>query len=288
MMWAVSQAAPLRRISIEGDLCLHDQGMFASGGYASSMFVKGVVDFGSQQQWIMCNSTVKNGFINGAWNFVFVGVDGAPESRMKTATQAAYTNINATPVIAEKPYIFVDTEGRYYLQVPPVRRLSTGVPYEGVGVTIDFEEVFVANDSHSTEEIQNMIDAGAHIVFSPGIYYLDKALSLKRNDQVLLGIGMATLVAAKDGCLKIANGVSGVRIAGLMLQAASPVSEVLLQCGTSVISDDSGSTAPIVLSDIFVRVGGPLPRDVSTPRTSIGARSMVEVHASQVIGDNLW
>jgi hypothetical protein len=287
MMWAVSQAAPLRRISVEGDLCLHDGGLYASGGYSASIFVKGTVDFGSQQQWIMRSSAIRQGISSGAWSFVFVGVEGAPRSRARSGDEAAYTTIESSHVVAEKPYIFVDCGGRYSLQVPAVRYSTSGVPTDGDGETVAFERVFVAKETDSSAKIQSMLDAGLHVVFSPGVYTLASALSVARHRQVLLGIGMATLVAAKDGCIKIPHGVKGVRIAGLMLQASSPVADVLLEVGSEGMHGGA-SEEPTVLSDVFVRVGGPLPTHQSTDRSSIGARAMVRVHSSHVIGVNLW
>ncbi|KAH8092865.1 hypothetical protein JL720_5031 [Aureococcus anophagefferens] len=51
LRWAVSQAAPLRRVRVGGDLVLHDGGAYASGGFLANAAVGGRVDFGSQQQW---------------------------------------------------------------------------------------------------------------------------------------------------------------------------------------------------------------------------------------------
>ena len=73
MQWAVSQAAPLRRMHVEGDLVLHQNGGWASGGWMSDSLVDGNVGAGPQQQWISRNS--EWGSWTGAnWNMVFVGV----------------------------------------------------------------------------------------------------------------------------------------------------------------------------------------------------------------------
>ena len=44
-MWAVSQATFLRRISINGNLALHDNNGWASGGFIANSLIKGIVDF---------------------------------------------------------------------------------------------------------------------------------------------------------------------------------------------------------------------------------------------------
>ena len=80
--WAVSQAAPMRRVNVTGgnvtlmDYCTGPS--FASGGFiADSAFSGGVLINGSQQQWLTRNSVV-NVWTNGVWNQVFSGVVGAP------------------------------------------------------------------------------------------------------------------------------------------------------------------------------------------------------------------
>lgn len=63
---------------------------------------------------------------------VFVGTQGAPTShcgRGSEGRQNAYVTIPQTPVIAEKPFITIDANGKYYLQVPQPRVLSTSIQF---------------------------------------------------------------------------------------------------------------------------------------------------------------
>src|SRR4029077_17906646 len=59
--WAVSQAAPMRRVHVKGPTTLMDycsNASFASGGYiADSQFDANIVN-GSQQQWMVRNSSL--------------------------------------------------------------------------------------------------------------------------------------------------------------------------------------------------------------------------------------
>lgn len=56
-VWAVSQAAPMRRIHIiDGDLRLFELG-WTSGGYLANSKIDGIVEAGSQQQWFSRNSS---------------------------------------------------------------------------------------------------------------------------------------------------------------------------------------------------------------------------------------
>ena len=79
--WAVSQAAPMRRVHVNGLTTLMDYctgPSFASGGFiADSAFDGSTVINGSQQQWLVRNSSL-DGWSNGVWNQVFSGVVGAP------------------------------------------------------------------------------------------------------------------------------------------------------------------------------------------------------------------
>ena len=73
---AVSQAAPLRRLHVKGDLQLFDfdakwNAGWASGGFLADSVVDGKVVPASQQQWLSRNSKWSR-WSNGVWNMVFV------------------------------------------------------------------------------------------------------------------------------------------------------------------------------------------------------------------------
>src|ERR1700756_5680121 len=94
MQWAVSQAVPFRRMHIRGDLVLHQNSGWASGGWMSDSLIDGNVGAGPQQQWISRNS--EWGSWSGAnWNMVFVGVPRPPVGEWPSPP---YTKIDRTPV----------------------------------------------------------------------------------------------------------------------------------------------------------------------------------------------
>src|SRR5579871_1017188 len=72
--WAVSQAAPMRRVQVNGGTTLMDYctagPQYASGGLIPDSAFSGNVVNGSQQQFIVRNSNL-NGWSNGVWNQVF-------------------------------------------------------------------------------------------------------------------------------------------------------------------------------------------------------------------------
>ena len=98
--WAVSQAAPLRRVHIRGQLFLFPRkGGFASGGYIADSLVDEQVLNASQQQWMTRNSTIGS-WSNGVWNQVFSGVQGAPAQSFPSPP---YTTLPTTPLSRESP-----------------------------------------------------------------------------------------------------------------------------------------------------------------------------------------
>ncbi|HKB48854.1 MAG TPA: glycosyl hydrolase family 28-related protein, partial [Ktedonobacterales bacterium] len=101
--WAVSQAAPMRRVHVNGLTTLMDYctgPSFASGGFiADSTFTGSTVINGSQQQWLVRNSTL-DGWTNGVWNQVFSGVVGAPAQCFPSQAPCGgpYTTLATSPV----------------------------------------------------------------------------------------------------------------------------------------------------------------------------------------------
>jgi len=168
---------------------------------------------------------------NGAWNFVFVGCPNAPAENCGFANSTLpVTKVDATPHIAEKPFITYK-EGsltEFQLVVPKVQvnkiGHSTGWTVDNTTATVfDFSEVFVANERDSADTINSKISSGLHIVFQPGNYYLNKALSVTTPNQVLLGLGMAILIPINGNDVIVTGGVEGIRIAGLTLQAGTTI-----------------------------------------------------------------
>ena len=74
--WAVSQAAPYRRMHVMGDINF-DKGSWASGGLLVNSIVEGRAGLTSGQQWMTRNSKIGS-WQGGNWNRVFVGVEVLP------------------------------------------------------------------------------------------------------------------------------------------------------------------------------------------------------------------
>lgn len=103
-----------------------------------------------------------------------------------------YTNVESVPKIAEKPFI-VEHEGKFGMVIPGYENDKTepGVPEDYNAVP--FERVYVASDRDTADDLNEMANHVNFMVLQPGIYNLDRPLVLKRDNMVVLGIGMPTL-----------------------------------------------------------------------------------------------
>eukprot|EP01043_Picozoa_sp_COSAG02_P034524 COSAG02_NODE_2419_length_8904_cov_11.259171_6_plen_592_part_00 len=309
MVWSVSQAAPLRRMHIDGDLVLgtaaDTQG---SGGYISGVKLANRLNFTMQQQWIARNCELGNGISYfddppRSVNFVFVGTTGAP-AQTSFCTNAATNRTSPspqilvreqTPVSVEKPYIKISADGSYQLVTPKLAFGATGVGWDssnGDAYVDGFHNVFVASNSTDVTAINEQLAQGLHVVLSPGIYYLSEPIRIGRkglSHQVLLGLGLATLVPQHGGPAVVIADAPGVRVAGILLQAGHLHSKALITVGTDAKSATLAFRQnPIVLADVFARVGGPGVDPETGLGQAVSASVMMEVNASFSILDNVW
>lgn len=278
MQWAVSQAAPLRRMHVRGSLVLHQMHGWASGGWMSDTKVDGTVDSGSQQQWISRNSEWAK-WTGANWNMVFVGVTNPPAGSWPTPP---YTAIERTPVVREKPFLEVDARGRWSVHVPSLARDTQGIAWRSgtpLGQSIPLSAFYIAHPGVDTAASMNVqLAAGKNLLLTPGIYDLEDAIRVMRPGTVVMGLGFATLRPVRGTAAMITADKDGVEIAGLLFDAGPLESPVLLEIGPA------GSTArhnanPICLHDVFFRVGG-----AGVGRTRVN----LLVNSSDTIIDHTW
>jgi hypothetical protein len=279
LQWGVSQAAPLRRMQINGGLELTDSYCGnASGGFISDLVVTGNVNPCSQQQWYSRNSSYGS-WTGGVWNMVFSGVLGAPAPSYPSPPE---TVLATTPVSREKPFLYLDASGGYNVFAPALRTNSTGTSWSGgaeAGRSIPISEFFIAQPSTSAKDINRALDSGQDLILTPGVYQLDAPIEVKRPNTVVLGLGYATLVPQKGTAAIMVANVDGVQIAGLIVDAGPVNSAVLFQVGTERGNRWSDRNNPTTISDLNVRIGG----------ATVGmATTSLEVNQDNVILDNIW
>ncbi|MFD6311990.1 coagulation factor 5/8 type domain-containing protein [Streptomyces nigra] len=275
--WAVAQAAPFRRMHVRGGLNLAPSGYgWASGGYIADSRIDGQVGPYSQQQWYTRDSAIGS-WLNGVWNMVFSGVEGAPA---QSFPNPPYTTLATTPVSREKPFLYLQGS-EYRVFLPEKRTNARGVTWgNGTprGTSLPLTQFYVARPGVSAATLNQALEQGLHLLLTPGIYHLSEPLRVNRANTVVLGLGYATLIP--DGgvtAVKVAD-VDGVRLAGFLVDAGPVNSPTLLEIGPRGASRDH-SANPTTVQDVFIRIGGAGPGKATT--------SMV-VNSRHTIIDHTW
>ncbi len=216
--WAVSQAASFRRMHVKGGLNLAPNGYgWASGGYIADSKIDGQIGNYSQQQWYTRDSSI-GGWSNSVWNQVFSGVEGAPATSFP---EPRYTTLDTTPISREKPFLYLD--GDAYKVFAPARRTNArgttwanGTPQ---GESIPLDRFYVVKPGATAATINAALAQGLHLLFTPGVYHVDRTINIDRPNTIVLGLGLATIIPDNGvTAMKVAD-VDGVRLAGFLIDA---------------------------------------------------------------------
>jgi len=278
--WAVAQAGPMRRTHIKGDLSLWPSppgNQWSSGGFLADSVVDGQVQSGSQQQWISRNDSFGS-WTGSNWNMVFVGTQGAPATSFPSPP---FTTVDRTPTVREKPFLTTAADGSYRVFVPGLRSGSTGTSWasgHARGHSVPLSSFHVARPGDSADSINRALDRGLHLLLTPGVYPLSAPIRVSRPNTVVLGLGLATLQSTHNNTLIEVDDIGGVSVAGVLLEAASSWSPVLLSVGHGR-SWVRHADNPTVLYDVYARIGGAVAG---------GAGVSVQLDSNDVICDNFW
>ena len=298
MFWAASQASPMRRMNINGNLTLMDYctngPQWASGGFIADSKTDTVTN-GSQQQYLVRNSNIGT-WSNGVWNQVFAGVTGAPNDNFTkphtnpdgTVRPGTYTTLPTNPLSREKPYLYIDSNQQYNVFVPSAATKTAGTTWANgstPGESLPLSSFFLAKPSDSVATINSQLSQGKNLLLTPGVYDVNQSIVVNRSDTVVLGMGIATLTAA-NGAVPLSIGdVKGVVVAGIMIDAGTVTSPALLTIGkprtagspqTNTCTDPAD---PTTLSDVFMRIGGP-----HVGKAVLG----LVINSDNVLMDDIW
>ena len=299
--WAVAQAAPMRRVYSDRDVSYDWNYGWASGGYVADCLFTGKAGTYSGQQFYTRNSEMKESFGTTLNNF-FQGVksDSLPDAQTGQALaaengysnwgiasadggQQVFTNVENTPKISEKPFLYLDSAGEYRVFVPAMRENASGISWDkddmGEGTSIPLSDFYIAKPGDTAETINSQILAGKHIYFTPGIYHAEVPIRADREGTILLGTGMAAIIPDNEHAAVEVADVDGVRVAGLIFDAGTD-SKCLLKVGDAGTHTDH-SENPIVLQDLFFRIGGTVNRLTT-------AENALEINSDDVICDHFW
>jgi hypothetical protein len=291
-LWAVSQAAPLRRSIIGGDLvlscsdhlCGKNGTHYTSGGFLADVAVNGVLHWGSQQQFFFRNSLLHEiNYTTSGQSFVFVGAEGAPVYN-SSKVKPLISSVERAPIVAEKPYL-VELNGEWFIAVPDLVVEARGTAQHEQSILIPISEAFVAKAGDSSEVIQAGIQGKRALVLTPALYGLTSPIYISNPDFVVLGIGMPTLVVTGGlSAIIVGPQAAGVRVAHVLLEAGTPLEfpdatePLLFWRGTNGIA-----------SDVFARVGAfsyeaEFHESCRVTKADIHAR----FDGDGIVMDNLW
>jgi hypothetical protein len=209
---------------------------------------------------------------------VFVGDDQPPSVPWP---DKPFTVVQKTPAIREKPYLIFEDDG-FKVVVPGFRTEVQSTSQDtDPGITININLFYIAKPATDiARSINGALQAGYHVILTPGIYHLTESLHVNQPDTVILGLGMPTLIADNGTTALIVEHTSGVVVSGIIIDAATLQASPLVLVGPANIADSQDrSTNPSALFDISCRVGGALAGSTQT---------CMIVNTNNVIMDNIW
>ena len=296
-LWSVSQAAPARRLNLKRSVMLDWYYGWASGGFIADSSFEGAVGSYPQQQYYIRNCRLSKNWYGVNWNLVSQGVQGISgentynlDSGLGVSNWKSgkpYTLLQNTDAMREKPFLFFDESAQDYKVFAPALRTKTqgtswSSNYMGDGKTYNISDFHVARaDRDNAATINAALNQGKHILLTPGIYYAETPIQVNNANTIILGLGLATIIPGQsntEAAIKVAD-VDGVTIAGVILDAQYS-SENMIVVGTKGCNADH-SANPIILQDLFIRVGG-VHAGVATTNQA------VLIHSNNVIGDDFW
>ena len=208
------------------------------------------------------------------------GCSRADPRRRGRCSDSAVHDRRRDPGHPESPFLYLDGD-EYKVFVPKAKTNSSGVDWStdaASGDALSIADFYIAKTGDTAAQINAALAAGKNLLVTPGVYALSEAITVTRADTVVLGLGLATLVPTNgNAAIDIAD-VTGVKVAGLTVDAGEVNSPVLVKVGPTDASA-SDPADPTTLSDVFVRVGG---AHVGRATTSI------EVNSDDVLLDHIW
>jgi len=292
--WAVSQAAPLRRIYSTRVVRYQWANGWVSGGYTADCDFQAAAGSDHQQQWYTRNSFLNKGrgeYKEVKYNYCFQGVGLGAGADLNSYQDnwdkgGNVTMLSGTPLIREKPFLFIDKDGQYKVFRPALKRDAKGLSYTktsmGEGEAIDvLKSFYVVKPGASAQEMNAQLKAGKHLLITPGMYQLSEPLHVTHPNTIILGIGYATLIPDEGNATSaiVVDDIDGVTIASLLFDAHYN-SHSLIQVGQekSGIRHDQN---PTLLADLFFRIGGFRPGKMTVDQSAL-------INSNDVIGDHFW
>lgn len=288
--WTVSQSTSARRMLIESSSkYISDIGtsnFWGSGGFIADCHYTSSTrpNWGGQQQWYTRNTIFPAGSdaMGGAYNMVWQGCVNAPDA------DATNSPIPTTPVLREKPFLFIDNDGEYKVFVPAWQKNKVGTSWSatemGEGEVQDLlTDWYIAKEGDSDVEINAALKSGKNVFFTPGHYALNAPIQVNRKNAILLGAGIASVTLEPTesniwGCIYV-DDKEGIIVAGLLMDSFNSTTYQIRVGEEGATADHS--TNPISLTDITCRVGGVQAKNIQI-------HASMQINSAHVVGDHFW
>jgi hypothetical protein len=289
-LWGASQADPIRRAIINGNLVVQDYcaaNNYASGGFIADSEITGDFDSYGNQQYLLRNSEIggANGCApdnGGLWNNVYSGVTGAPAAAFGGQCDQN-TVLTSSPVTEEEPFLYTNAGGGYQVFLPAVQHDTSGPSWASgseAGRSISLSRFFIASPRTPVLAIDAALALGKNLILEPGVYDLSSPILVSRPGTVVLGLGFATLVPQRGNAALVVAANTGVKVSSLIVDAGPVNSPVLVSVG--VPGFGLGTAAdPDTIQDVFFRIGG-------AETTPVSATVSLLDNADHSIIDDVW
>src|SRR6185312_15408282 len=122
----------------------------------------------------------------------------------------------------EKPFLTIAANGSYSVYVPGAQRSSSGTTWstgQTPGRSIPIGDFFIAKPGDSVQAINEALSEGKNLLFTPGVYEIDKTIKVKHADTIVLGLGMPTLEAENGVVPMTVADRPGIEVSELMFDA---------------------------------------------------------------------
>lgn len=287
--WTVSQSTSARRMQIEStSRYISDIGQdnfWGSGGFIADVhYTTNRPNWDGQQQWYTRNAVFPagTGAMGGSYNMVWQGCVNPPQA------DDANSPVPTTPIIREKPFLFIDKDGEYKVFVPAWQKDRVGTSWTetdmGKGEIQDLlTKWYITKDGDTNAEINAALKTGKNIFFTPGHYALNAPIQVNRKDAILLGAGIASVTLEPTekntwGCI-YADDKDGIIVAGLLMDSFNSTT-YQIRVGNEGTKTNHAKD-PIMLADITCRVG-------SVQSKKIQIHASMQINSNNVVGDHFW
>ena len=211
----------------------------------------------------------------------------AARSRSRTRrTRRSTTN----PASREKPFLYVDANEHFNVFVPDAQLQLVGhdVGQRPDARPLDPDRELLHRQARRTASSRSTTRSshGKNLIFTPGVYDVDKTIKVKRADTIVLGLGMATLDGAErrrpdDGRRRAGRRDlrADLRRGPGELAGAARGRQPARRPAGARHNGSSDPSDPSALHDVFFRIGGP----------HVGKATVsLEVDRDNVILDDIW